>query len=126
MSCYVYLIRCQKNLYKIGVAKNVRKRLAAIQTSNPFKLELVTCYEFDSKATAHNIEYQLHARFSRNRKNGEWFSLTPEKIDYLHAHCINHGGIGTHPTIKQQILARILREQNYQQIGLVARLRPRR
>lgn len=66
---YLYLI--QSNQYhKIGIANDVRSRLAQLQTGNPVKLQLVTCWGFED---AISVERALHQKYASYRVNGEWF-----------------------------------------------------
>ena len=70
----VYLIVCDENqTCKIGVSNNPERRLAALQTANPFKLRLVHCF-----VASDSSEALFHKRFSEYRLGGEWFSYTEE------------------------------------------------
>ena len=65
--------------YKIGISKNVSKRLESLQTSSPEKLELL----FKHPTTeSREIEKSLHNLFKyyRIRENGEWFKFDDKKI----------------------------------------------
>ena len=71
---YLYLIKnSEDDTYKIGVAKNPRKRLSQLQTGNSSELLLVDVYETEE---AYKIEKILHRRYSHLRKQGEWFSFS--------------------------------------------------
>lgn len=75
----VYIIRAGTTpWYKIGVATNTRKRLSALQTSNPERLELI-CTIPASEA----FEHELHHKFRDRRGCGEWFALTADDLAYL-------------------------------------------
>ena len=75
----VYLIKIKDtDLHKIGVANDAKKRLAALQTSNPFELELVSCYQVEGP---YDHEKRLHRHFQEFRTQGEWF-----KMGALHVH----------------------------------------
>lgn len=77
----IYLIKAQEiYLYKIGITKNVDRRLKQLQTGCPFKLEVVEVYEANNFVT--KIENILHRSFSCYQKSsdlydlqGEWFDL---------------------------------------------------
>ena len=80
MTVYVYFIReirnKKKNRYgatKIGVARNIAKRLDALQTANPRELELVVAIPFDNRMQALSVEKKLHHQFRKFRIRGEWF-----------------------------------------------------
>ncbi len=64
---------------KIGVAKDVIKRLSTIQTSSPRKLKLVCVIPCDTEENAYSLERKLHSCYARFRTNGEWFSI----VDYI-------------------------------------------
>lgn len=73
---YLYLIRSSEYC-KIGVASDVRSRLATLQTGNPNALVVVSCWEFPN---AEVVERCLHQRFDSVRKRGEWFSMSAEEL----------------------------------------------
>lgn len=72
--CYVYVIT-DGTFLKIGMANDVQKRLAQLQTGNPMALHLVRCYEFSNRADASKYERKLHLKYNNYRKNGEWFFI---------------------------------------------------
>ncbi len=75
---YVYLVRAGNNQYKIGVSRNVKKRVAALQTSNINLVEVVT-----AKRTSADSEYEkrLHRKVREFSGTGgkEWFHLTADQ-----------------------------------------------
>lgn len=76
---YVYIIRSGKTgAYKIGVAKNVKRRLESLQIGNPEKMYIIAKIDFKSEAKSYAIEKQLHKIYSRERIRGEWFNSTIE------------------------------------------------
>jgi hypothetical protein len=89
MSEYLYLIRC-KEAHKIGVASDVRSRIASLQTGNPYKLELVDCYQFTN---AEVVERALHQRFAEYRTLGEWFEIPNVMIGLVGQICEMLGGV---------------------------------
>lgn len=114
MTASVYLIKADK-YYKIGVATDASKRLLALQTSNPVPLKLVTYYDFETKEDAHFAEYALHQKFNKTRKNGEWFTLTPEKIEAFHDYLKNAGNAKASFEAHQRRIARIEHERVWQE-----------
>jgi hypothetical protein len=74
---YLYLIRCNEDAYKIGIASDVRSRIASLQTGNPYKLELADCYSFPN---AEVVERALHVKFDGVRMVGEWFRLRGDQL----------------------------------------------
>lgn len=57
---------------KIGYSENPQRRLAALQTACPAKLELVRVFAGEKRDEA-----ALHDRFAKHRVQGEWFAETP-------------------------------------------------
>ena len=87
MKRWIYLIKSQKDdleYYKIGFTKKEPNlRLKQLQTGNPLRLELVSCFETKyytmMETTIHRI-YELE----RERSDGEWFNLSKEHVkDFL-------------------------------------------
>jgi myo-inositol catabolism protein IolC len=79
----VYVMRDARGYIKIGIAqsqKHVSKRRAALQTGNPFLIEVLHTKRVWNAAT---LEKRLHKRFERYRMEGEWFRLSPEMIEKL-------------------------------------------
>lgn len=69
----VYIIQCL-DYFKVGISKDISKRMIALQTSNPVKLKLIAY--LDSKESA-SIEKEIHKDYSNYNSSGEWFKLTP-------------------------------------------------
>lgn len=61
---------------KIGVARNPKKRLKALQTGNPHKLELMRVIK-----GGYAEEAALHGHFAHLRVEGEWFEYHQEMHD---------------------------------------------
>jgi hypothetical protein len=75
---YIYIIKNKNNQIKIGYSKNPFKRLKQLQTANSEKLELLAFF-YANKV----IEKRLHKMFYFDKKMGEWFNLSPAKLEYL-------------------------------------------
>jgi hypothetical protein len=56
---------------KIGISKNPKQRLTAVQTGFPHKLEIIKTQETDD---ARKLERELHKALADFRLHGEWFS----------------------------------------------------
>jgi predicted GIY-YIG superfamily endonuclease len=69
----VYLIRGNDGKYKIGIAKDPKKRVFQLQTGNADKLKLIAEYKSEN---ASRIESALHYQYSYVRNIGEWFDLS--------------------------------------------------
>ena len=76
---YLYFIKCETGPIKIGKSKAPKKRLAALQHANPFKLELL----LKIRETAVLNEESLHRIFSNQRIRGEWFKPSRKLILFI-------------------------------------------
>ena len=82
---YVYLIHdIYNNTYKIGVTKNLEKRIKALQTGNSTKLDLIMTYETEYPF---RLETMLHRKFEQYRENNEWFGLPNDIVECFHYYC---------------------------------------
>jgi len=81
MKFYVYIIAEQHNHFirgsqcvKIGVVRNIERRLSQLQTGNPKTLEVVMSVGPMSRMQAYRLEAQFHHKLSDQRISGEWFN----------------------------------------------------
>lgn len=71
---YVYLInQVGTDLYKIGFASDVNKRLFSLQSGNPYRLRLVQTWRSHD---ADKLEKWFHRECRTYRKCREWFQFT--------------------------------------------------
>lgn len=63
---------------KIGWSKNVRSRLAGLQTANPYPLRLLLVLDGEERD-----ERRLHDWFGTERLNGEWFKSDGEVAAFI-------------------------------------------
>ena len=72
-----------ENPVKIGITAGttVGGRITALQTSHWLPLKVL--YTSDVTNDILKLEKELHTRYSDYRVKGEWFNLTPEKIENL-------------------------------------------
>ena len=86
----IYLIECYPictrdnitRFIKIGISKNVKRRLQSLQHSSPFTLETI----FTSPVLDHNakrLEKWLHNQLDEHRLKGEWFCLVDDNIGQI-------------------------------------------
>lgn len=68
---------------KIGIARDVRRRLAQFQTSSPFKLGCYRLFTFPTRQQALEIERLFHHMQRDVRLHGEWFNLEPHRTEGL-------------------------------------------
>ena len=74
---YVYLVRADNGLYKIGKAKDVEDRFKTFGSTCACKLELIHTVYSDKP---HDLERRLHNRYAEKRSHGEWFALTDSDV----------------------------------------------
>ena len=74
-TCHVYFIQAgEGGPIKIGVAKDVEKRLKGLQTASPKTLVLLASIPVRGSIKAYAMERDFHFRLSGYRIRGEWFS----------------------------------------------------
>lgn len=77
----IYIIKAEEHeLFKVGIAENVNKRLVQISTNSPFKLEVI--FEMNVE-NAHYIEQLLHQKYTQYNTNNEWFKLNKKSLSEL-------------------------------------------
>lgn len=63
------------NFYKIGRTKNIKKRLNAMKTGNPFNLHVIFRFEMSGQLAV-DVERELHYSYKDSKIRGEWFALS--------------------------------------------------
>ena len=82
--CYVYFVlNRDSKAIKIGIAKNIRRRLASLQTSSPAELELIGSIKTTGTQAARKLESKLHHQFDLWQIRGEWFEADRELTNYI-------------------------------------------
>ena len=80
----IYIVRAVGTpRVKIGRTKNVRRRIASLQTGCPYPIELLN--EIKTKGCGSVIEGHIHRAFDRYRVLGEWFELPDKALTFLSA-----------------------------------------
>ena len=78
---YVYIYgNIENQTYKIGHSKNPEIRVKSFEIQLPFVASLIHTFPSTNGIES---EHVLHDKFSKQRMNGEWFSLSRKDIDYL-------------------------------------------
>lgn len=78
---FVYLIRGNNGKYKIGIAKEPKRRIKQLQTGNSDELTIIETYQSEN---ASKIETALHNRYSHLQNVGEWFDLSiNEEVKFI-------------------------------------------
>ncbi len=78
-----FILNEDSNAIKIGRAKDLAKRMNALQTSSPAKLKLIKSVQVAGGKEAHELEQSLHKKFSEIRLAGEWFKAEASLLDYI-------------------------------------------
>lgn len=63
---------------KIGIAKDVERRLASLQSASPVPLHVLGAVRGTERG-----ERQLHLRFAKHRIRGEWFQPVEDLLRYV-------------------------------------------
>lgn len=79
-ACFVYLVRAENGLVKIGKTSDMERRFKTLDTMCPVDLEIVGCI---SSELADELEDKLHAEFDDVRVKGEWFALSLDNIESI-------------------------------------------
>ena len=72
---WVYFLKADNGLIKIGRTNNLDKRIYHFTTKLPYKLELIHFIKTDCTV---KLENELHNKFDHLRVRGEWFNLNDE------------------------------------------------
>lgn len=76
MKVSLYILRHgdpERDLYKVGIATDVARRIDELQTGNPFPIDLIRYVEFPSRWEAYRVERCIHSLLEEVRAQGEWF-----------------------------------------------------
>lgn len=76
----IYFLRssCDRGFIKIGVARDLRQRIDALQAGSPYVLKLVRVL-----AGGQSKEREIHERFHDAHYRGEWYRPTPELLAFI-------------------------------------------
>lgn len=74
---YVYFLKAENGLTKIGCTNDVKTRMRAIAAMSPERLLLVGTIKTLNK---YRLESELHEKHADKREHGEWFSLSDEDL----------------------------------------------
>lgn len=74
---FIYVIGT-RDKQKIGISKDVNRRLKSLQTGNPEILNIHHTIQIEP-SRVRLLERMIHKEFSYMRLKGEWFDMTPEK-----------------------------------------------
>src|SRR5213593_3218516 len=73
---FVYVVRGDHNMSKIGVTTNPRARLAQLKTGSAFPIGFA--YLAATPGNGIDIEKEAHRMIGEHKCHGEWFDVSPE------------------------------------------------
>lgn len=76
---YLYMFKSGENMYKIGVATNVERRLKELN-DRPYPVELFAVSDVPFYR-AFEVEREMHEIHKDDRINGEWFEIDAERAE---------------------------------------------
>lgn len=82
---YVYILKVSSDgIYKIGVSKNVERRVKQLQTGNAEPIEIIRTFLSDYP---YKVESVLHRKFQREHVHGECYYLSEKDINSFEDYC---------------------------------------
>lgn len=78
-----FILNEDSQAIKIGLAKDLTKRLKALQTSSPAVLKLMKALQVNGAKEARDLEQSLHRKFADIRLTGEWFRAEAALLNYI-------------------------------------------
>ena len=83
---FLYILRNGNTQeYKIGITKDLNRRISELQTGCPHELVIIKIWQHYQRKFIEQYERVLHRYYKqyRIRKNGEWFKLPKSEIEKL-------------------------------------------
>jgi len=77
---FVYLLKADNGVYKIGASTTPNQRSKTLGLQLPYETALMHTIETDDM---YGLENELHRKFAKKRKRGEWFELDEADIEYI-------------------------------------------
>lgn len=77
---YVYLLSSSVGLYKIGMSRDVSKRMGEFDRTIPIETKCLHYIKTENRRAA---EKYLHEKFAERRVKYEWFDLSSEQVDWI-------------------------------------------
>jgi hypothetical protein len=76
---YIYIIGGEAPPYKVGISKDPKRRLKALQTGHPHVLKIHALKE-TTVSKVKQLETIIHRNIDNYKTHGEWFDLDLDKI----------------------------------------------
>ncbi len=83
---YIYIISNESNHIKVGITKNLKRRLRSLQTGNGDKLTILFSEEFDcTRKHLLSVEKIIHNQLNTNlvKKHGEWYQINNDELQSI-------------------------------------------
>lgn len=77
---YIIATTTEAPICKIGMTRNLPRRLQALQSATPQAMTVVHAWPIESYCAAQHLERKLHSMAARFRVRGEWFALSPSDV----------------------------------------------
>jgi predicted GIY-YIG superfamily endonuclease len=77
---FIYVLQVPSGEIKIGIAQDVKSRVAKLQTGNHQKISIVYSLEVADRQSAFVLEALLHRRYASDVINREWFSTNAQQL----------------------------------------------
>lgn len=84
---YVYFIRSDNGMVKIGKTQDCKQRFASITRCQPFTVEPIFIIETKDMDL---LERAFHIAFHEKRGKGEWFHIDEQDIEMIRSSFSNH------------------------------------
>lgn len=78
---YLYIVECE-SFIKVGITNDMNKRLETLSSSNPFKLSVIDCVQYENQIQAGMVEKMFHHKLKDIGKHVkyEWFINDSESM----------------------------------------------
>jgi hypothetical protein len=83
--CFIYIITTVEytGRYKIGISKDVEKRLDQLNPFSCYPLKILHIVKMCCRESALDFESQLHKKVESKRTHGEWFYLGLNELEKI-------------------------------------------
>jgi hypothetical protein len=82
----IYFVKSENDLIKIGITNDLMARACELQRGSPVRINLDGYITVEIEKMQ-SIESDLHNKFDRHRRHGEWFDYVDEIKQYIKTNC---------------------------------------
>lgn len=76
------------NPTKVGITKDLDRRICTLQSHSPLTLEIVWSIELPSRDIAFAVEVEFQEKNLTQRLHGEWYEIHPDDVVRIVAHIV--------------------------------------